>query len=271
MSRGQPFFSSRAKKPLIPLQKGTVGESLNSHQRKQEMSRILIENEALLKRLQNRQSNYNVWSWENERKQQIKRIKQLCLFPPSISKRKRYRKKSKGVVLLDMEKRYASAGPNKQMYDMYNISMRNTVEGSHGDITGVGSLAALQNVAGTDGHGAQSQVNFANPGLLAGKVDQNSLSTSALQQENQRIGSGDDLSKNLHASSTAAGGVEFASESAMRVVSREGERQVSSTHGDEAKDQVRALEEVQAINGDPSRPMTNDTNVTHPAAEQRLA
>ena len=54
---------------MVPsLVKGALGESLNAHQRKQEMSRILLENEALLKRLQNRQSNYNVWSWENERK-----------------------------------------------------------------------------------------------------------------------------------------------------------------------------------------------------------
>lgn len=157
------------------------------------MSRILLENEALLKRLQNRQSNYNVWSWENERKQQIKRIKQICLYPPSISKRKRYQKKSKGFALMDMEKRYASAGPNKQMYDMYNISMRNTVEGSQGQVnTGLGSLSALQNVP-PDAQGAQSQANFANPGLLPGRVDQNSLSTSALQYENQRVREEEDL------------------------------------------------------------------------------
>lgn len=47
------------------------------------------------------------------------------------------------MALMDMEKRYASAGPNKQMYDMYNISMRNTVEGSQGHVTGLGSLSAL--------------------------------------------------------------------------------------------------------------------------------
>ena len=27
----------------------------------------------------------------------------------------------------DMERRYASAGPNKQMYEMYNLSVRNTM------------------------------------------------------------------------------------------------------------------------------------------------
>lgn len=53
---GQPFFSTRQRRQVVPpLGKGAaVGESLNSHQRKQEMSRILLENEALLKRLQNR-------------------------------------------------------------------------------------------------------------------------------------------------------------------------------------------------------------------------
>lgn len=75
MARAQPFFGARQKKGLAPIPRGRVGESLNGNQRRQEMSRILLENEALLKRLQNRQSNYNVWSWENERKQQIKRIK----------------------------------------------------------------------------------------------------------------------------------------------------------------------------------------------------
>lgn len=88
------------------------------------------------------------------------------------------------MVLLDMEKRYASAGPNKQMYEMYNLSMRNTVEGSQGHITGLGSLSALQDAARPEGQGAQSQTNIANPGLLVGRVDQNSLSTSALQYEN---------------------------------------------------------------------------------------
>ena len=37
--------------------------SLNQGQRNQEINRILVENEAMLKRLQNRTSNYNVSSW----------------------------------------------------------------------------------------------------------------------------------------------------------------------------------------------------------------
>lgn len=205
------------------------------------MSRILLENEALLKRLQNRQSNYNVWSWENERKQQIKRIKQICLYPPSISKRKRYHKKTKGFDLLDMEKRYASAGPNKQMYDMYNLSMRNTVEGSQGQITGLASLSALQDAALPEGQGAQSQANFANPGLLAARVDQNSMSTSAIQYENQRMQEEEEGENGKPSTANPRPNADFGTDSALRVVSHEGQRQVSSTHADEVRDQVRAL------------------------------
>ena len=68
----EPFFNQRNKRYLS----GTAGvDSLNVIVRNREINRILNENEAMLKRLQNRQSNYNVWSWENERKQQVKRIK----------------------------------------------------------------------------------------------------------------------------------------------------------------------------------------------------
>lgn len=60
----QPFFSQRQKRLG-----GGNHDSLNVVARNKEINRILNENEAMLKRLQNRQSNYNVWSWENERKQ----------------------------------------------------------------------------------------------------------------------------------------------------------------------------------------------------------
>ena len=242
MLRGQPFFSSRQRQNVVPLVGGqrSVGDSLNGNQRSREVNRILVENEALLKRLQNRQSNYNVWSWEHERKQQVKRIKQICMYPPSISKRKRYQKRTRGMVLLDMEKRYASAGPNKQMYDMYNVSMRPPGDGSQGQMTGFASLSALQNEAGADGEGAQSQANFSNPGLLAGKADQNSMSASAIQHDNQGLPSDAALNKKMNTSSTAKAAA-YDSDGALRVLSGDGEKQVSSTHGEEARDQVRAL------------------------------
>ena len=139
-----------------------------------------------------------------------------------------------------MEKRYASAGPNKQMYDMYNLSMRNTVEGSQGQVTGLASLSALQDAAMPDGQGAQSQANFANPGLLAARVDQNSMSTSAIQYENQRMQEEDDAERGKPGTANPRPNADFGTDSVFRVVSRDGQRQVSSTHADEVRDQVRA-------------------------------
>lgn len=46
-----------------------------------------------------------------------------------------FKKKRNDEGRLDMERRYASAGPNKQMYEMYNMSMR----------TGTGGNTALSN------------------------------------------------------------------------------------------------------------------------------
>ena len=34
--------------------------------------------------------------------------------------------------LIDMEKKFATAGPNKQMYEMYNMSLRSSHEGPGG-------------------------------------------------------------------------------------------------------------------------------------------
>jgi hypothetical protein len=72
-----------------------------------------------------------VWNWEHERKKQVKLIKNICLYPPTISKTRRGFKKRIGgssKAKLDMERRYATAGPNKQMYDMYNMSMHDSGE-----------------------------------------------------------------------------------------------------------------------------------------------
>ena len=55
----------------------------------------------------------------------------------------------------------------------------------------------------------------------------------------------------------------------MRVVSRDGDRQVSSTHGDEVKDQVRALDGGQEMN-EPSRPITDASDVVQTDGNQQL-
>lgn len=61
-----------------PFQKG----SLNSDARKKEMTKIMYENEALLKRIQQRGSNYSLKKWNKERRDQEMLISNISEFPP---------------------------------------------------------------------------------------------------------------------------------------------------------------------------------------------
>jgi E3 ubiquitin-protein ligase TRIP12 len=60
-----------------PIQK----KSLNNESRKRQLIQITMENQALLKRLQDKQSSYNVVRWEEDRKMTEKRLKNMCEFP----------------------------------------------------------------------------------------------------------------------------------------------------------------------------------------------
>ena len=57
------------------------GKSLNSEYRKKELSRVTIENQALLKRLQNRQSSYSNEQWRHDRKETERLLRNICQFP----------------------------------------------------------------------------------------------------------------------------------------------------------------------------------------------
>ena len=111
------FFNSKKKQ-------GRSGEqSLNKAVRNQEFSRIMADNEAMLKRLQARQSNYNVTGWDKDRRSQIRLIKQICHFKPTLIKRKKLkRRQGANEDKLDMQTRYASAGHNRHMFEMYNLN-----------------------------------------------------------------------------------------------------------------------------------------------------
>lgn len=43
--------------------------------------KITMENQAFLKRLQDKQPNYNVGQWEFQHKERVKRMKNICEFP----------------------------------------------------------------------------------------------------------------------------------------------------------------------------------------------
>ena len=49
--------------------------SLNKENRKRELMRITMENQAILRRLQEKQSNYNVIKWEEQRMENEELIK----------------------------------------------------------------------------------------------------------------------------------------------------------------------------------------------------
>lgn len=56
----------------------------------------MLENEAMLRRLQDQKSSYNVSLWEQERKKEIERVKQICVYKPSLIREEKIRIRRKG-------------------------------------------------------------------------------------------------------------------------------------------------------------------------------
>lgn len=83
------------------------------------MQRITEENENLLKRLQEKQSCYNVFDWETDRKKQVKLLKKICYYPPSLVKKSRMRSK---------KHRLGGGGngidPNYEVYQFYQQNLK---------------------------------------------------------------------------------------------------------------------------------------------------
>jgi hypothetical protein len=65
----------------------------------------------LLKRLQEKTSCYNVYDWEVDRKKQVKMLKKICYYPPSLVKKSRMRSKRLASGKID---------PNFEVYQYYN-------------------------------------------------------------------------------------------------------------------------------------------------------
>lgn len=55
--------------------------SLNRDVRKKELLKITIENQAILKRLQDKTSNYSVHKWEEEFRHKEKIMRNMCEYP----------------------------------------------------------------------------------------------------------------------------------------------------------------------------------------------
>ena len=78
------------------------------------MARITEENENMLKRLQEKQSCYNVFDWEMDRKKQVKMLKKICYYPPSLSTQK---PKRRGKKRNNMD-------PNYEVFQYYQNNLK---------------------------------------------------------------------------------------------------------------------------------------------------
>ncbi len=66
-------------------------KSLNRQQRKQELLKITLENQAILRRLQDKNSNYNVAKWEHQHKRRKDLLKNMSEYPEDFDKKSRKR------------------------------------------------------------------------------------------------------------------------------------------------------------------------------------
>lgn len=76
------FSQDRFQIGALPTKK-----SLNRAARKQELLKITLENQAILRRLQDKSSNYNVARWENEFRQRQDLLKNMSEYPQDFDRR----------------------------------------------------------------------------------------------------------------------------------------------------------------------------------------
>lgn len=106
------------KKRTTVSQNHLKPRNIFEEKRKRENRRIAEENETFLKRLQEQGSHYNVYEWEQSRKDEIKRVKNICYYPPSIIKKRM--KRGRKSTRRHTSNGYDSANePNKALYDLY--------------------------------------------------------------------------------------------------------------------------------------------------------
>ncbi|CAD8113745.1 unnamed protein product [Paramecium sonneborni] len=79
-------YQSNNSISTLPLKKSTTvslgpKKSLNKEYRKKELIKIIVENQQLLKRIQDQKSQYNVKDWNEERRWVEKQISNICEYP----------------------------------------------------------------------------------------------------------------------------------------------------------------------------------------------
>ena len=73
-----------SKKTLDNSQNYKPVRSLNKSYRKRELQRITLENQEILRRIQQREPNYNHAQWEEDRRQHERYMKNICEYPRVI-------------------------------------------------------------------------------------------------------------------------------------------------------------------------------------------
>lgn len=74
----------RHQYPMVDHYKKLDHKSLNKEARRRELLRITADNQAILKRIQERQPFYNHLEWERERLQNEKYLRNISQFPESL-------------------------------------------------------------------------------------------------------------------------------------------------------------------------------------------
>ena len=69
---------------MPPVIGGLQKKSLNKDSRKRELLKITMENQAILRRLQDKQSSYNVGKWVEEEQERKRILKNICEYPYQI-------------------------------------------------------------------------------------------------------------------------------------------------------------------------------------------
>lgn len=81
---GQSHMSVNQSQLFPPIKK-----SLNREARKRELMKITMENQQILKRLQDKQPNYNVQKWCKEDDQRRQMLSYICEFPYQLQDKDR--------------------------------------------------------------------------------------------------------------------------------------------------------------------------------------
>ncbi|CAG9330978.1 unnamed protein product [Blepharisma stoltei] len=100
-TRGNRSFSQTHKK------------SLNLAVRKRKLVQITEENQALLKRLQDKLPHYNVNKWEEERRESEKRLHYMCEYPYTLGGRRLYKKNNLDRKIVSIVPRSPASGKGR--------------------------------------------------------------------------------------------------------------------------------------------------------------